>query len=67
MADITKCSGAHCSLKESCYRFRAEDSEFRQSYFITSPLDNLEDCKYYWPFKSEDELEQLNIENADWP
>jgi len=27
MADITKCKGEGCPIKESCYRFTAEASE----------------------------------------
>ena len=28
MADITKCDGVGCPLKETCYRFTAVDSKF---------------------------------------
>ena len=49
MADITKCMGTNCPLKESCYRFLAED-DFRQSYFRDVPFKNGK-CKYYWNIK----------------
>lgn len=67
MADITKCLGINCSKKESCYRYKAESSIHGQSWFFDSPLEEDGICSYYWPFKSKKELEQLNIENADWP
>ena len=31
------CSGQDCPLKETCYRFTATPSEFRQSYFLNIP------------------------------
>ena len=37
MPDIAKCEGTGCSLKETCYRFTATPSEFRQSYFLNIP------------------------------
>jgi hypothetical protein len=41
MADITKCEGKDCPLKESCYRYTAIDSEYRQAYFTESPYSVL--------------------------
>lgn len=41
MADITKCEGKNCPLKESCYRYTAKDNEYRQSYFIKTPYSFL--------------------------
>jgi len=37
MADITKCSGVGCRVKDKCYRFFAPDS-YHQSYFAEPPL-----------------------------
>jgi len=34
MADITMCEGKGCESKNTCYRFTAKPSKFRQSYFI---------------------------------
>lgn len=46
MADISKCAVAHnCSLKETCYRFVALDSE-KQSYIAPNEIGK--ECKYYW-------------------
>jgi hypothetical protein len=65
MADITKCKGEGCPIKESCYRFTAEASEFRQSYFFTPPFkDNT--CEMYWGKKSEyiyNQLKNITDEN----
>jgi hypothetical protein len=48
MADISKCSGTNCPLKESCYRFLAKPSQM-QSYFMEVPYNNeSNDCDFYW-------------------
>lgn len=36
MADITKCTGDHCPMKDKCYRHTASNSEW-QSWFTTPP------------------------------
>jgi hypothetical protein len=46
MADITKCTGRGCDLRETCYRFTATAGWY-QSYFMTSPVKNGE-CEMYW-------------------
>lgn len=47
MPDITMCPGEDCPLKESCYRYTATPSEFRQSYFVNTPYKDGE-CDHYW-------------------
>lgn len=51
MADITKCKGTNCPIKESCYRYTAKEDEFYQAYFVESPF-TIEDgkfhCEMYW-------------------
>ncbi len=47
MADITMCKGENCKLKHNCYRFKANPSKYRQSYFLTPPFKGNK-CKYYW-------------------
>ncbi len=47
MADITMCEGTNCPKKETCYRFTAKPSEYRQSYFTTPPI-NGDVCEYFW-------------------
>ena len=64
MADITKCKGEGCPIKESCYRFTVEASEL-QSYFFTPPFDG-KTCEMYWGKKSEfiyNELKNITDEN----
>ena len=48
MADITKCKGTNCPLKETCYRFTAIANEYRQSYFAEVPLKEDNTCDDYW-------------------
>lgn len=51
MADISKCSGEDCPVKEKCYRFTAPTSEFMQSYFFKPPFeikDGVITCEMYW-------------------
>ena len=49
MADITKCEGKYCPLKETCYRFTAKDNEYGQSYFIETPYNKeTKTCEYLW-------------------
>ena len=53
MADITKCVGTDCPLKESCYRYLAPVTEWRQSWFCECPLKDGK-CDMYWEVKTED-------------
>ena len=49
MADITKCDGVGCPLKEKCYRFTAKDNEYGQSYFTETPYNKeTKTCEYLW-------------------
>ena len=48
MADITKCEGIGCEVKDKCYRHTAPLNEHRQSFFIESPGINAA-CDYFWP------------------
>jgi hypothetical protein len=57
MADITKCEGIDCPLKENCYRFTANDNEYRQSYFMTTPIKNGE-CDHFWEDISKQDLDK---------
>ena len=49
MADITKCQGTDCALKESCYRYLAQVTEWRQSWFSEFPFKNGK-CDHYWNY-----------------
>ena len=50
MSDITMCSGGNCPMRETCYRYKAEPSEY-QSYFTETPYKMIEgkiECDHYW-------------------
>lgn len=56
MADITKCTGENCPIKEMCYRFTAKEDELYQSYFTETPgklENNTFSCDMYWGEESE--------------
>jgi len=46
MPDITMCSGKDCPLKETCYRYKAEPSDY-QSYWLEPPY-YAGICEHYW-------------------
>lgn len=46
MADMTKCSGKGCKLKDTCFRYVDKPNEYYQSMFIGVPI-NYEGCEYY--------------------
>ena len=39
MADITKCTGIGCRVREDCYRYTAPASEW-QSWFAVAPVSD---------------------------
>lgn len=47
MPDITKCKGDGCPLKDKCWRYTSQPSEYRQSWFVESPYRE-EKCEHYW-------------------
>lgn len=47
MADITKCNGEGCSIKDFCYRFTVKANEYYQSYFVEPPINDGK-CEMYW-------------------
>lgn len=54
MADITKCWGKGCKLKDKCYRYIVEGNKYWQSYFIEEPYKNEKDeeyCRHFWETK----------------
>ena len=46
MTDITKCTGADCDLKMTCYRYTAPTGML-QSYFMNPPIKDGK-CEYQW-------------------
>lgn len=71
MPDITMCEGTgrtdnletgvlECPLKETCFRFKATPSEFRQAYFITLPYDQkTATCKWLIPLSKKELIERM--------
>jgi hypothetical protein len=57
MADITKCKGQNCPIKDQCYRYTAKDSIW-QSYFMESPIND-DKCDMYWGENAESIFNQL--------
>lgn len=47
MPDITMCQGGDCPIKETCYRYTAPVSDFRQSWFCEYPFKDGE-CDMFW-------------------
>lgn len=47
--DGTMCDGQGCELKSTCYRYKANPSEW-QSYFNETPIEDGQ-CDYYWEVK----------------
>lgn len=49
MADISKCYGGECPLKEKCYRFTAPENEQWQAFFVFVPFNNeLKECDMFY-------------------
>ena len=53
MADITKCVGINCPIRDNCYRYTAEVfNELLQSYFVEDNVgehtNNGFKCDLYW-------------------
>lgn len=48
MPDISMCMSKYCPIRESCYRYTAIPSEYRQSYADFSYNKELKKCEYYW-------------------
>lgn len=67
MADITKCQGTDCPIKNQCHRFTAEPDEY-QSYFVGIPggyeptLDGKLQwkCDMFWGRQSTEIMNKLN-------
>ena len=59
MADITKCKGNGCPIKEKCYRYKAKAGE-RQSWFTFVPFNkDTGKCEMFWGSDSNATYSQL--------
>lgn len=47
MPDISMCKGDGCTIKDTCYRFTATPSKWRQSYFTNPPIKEDSTCDYF--------------------
>ena len=47
MADITKCPGKGCNVKDECYRYKAKADEIAQSY-MTTPRYKGKTCQDFY-------------------
>lgn len=52
------CEGTDCPMKESCHRFTATPSEYRQAYFETPPVKDGK-CHMYWGDAAQDIYDAL--------
>ena len=63
MADITKCKGINCPIRDNCYRYTARDSGFYQSWFVDGNVgkmvDNKFSCDVYWGENAETTWKEL--------
>ena len=50
MPDITKCANKTCPLRDTCYRFTATSSSFRQAYcnFSYDTIEGHTTCDHFW-------------------
>lgn len=48
MADISKCNGNNCTLKDTCYRFTATSNPHWQTFGVFSQDETTGKCEYYW-------------------
>lgn len=67
MADISKCAGKGCKLKEACYRYTAKADEMWQSYVMADESLTPEQthCDMFWPdeYAIERENENKKVKN----
>ena len=64
--DISMCKGINCNIKDNCYRFKAEPSKFRQSWFFESPNIDENNCNLYWEIiKPIQQIVQLNVKKNE--
>lgn len=51
MPDITLCTNTDCPVRDKCFRYTAEPSEFMQSYSMFYPINddlgNFQTCNFF--------------------
>ena len=58
MVDIAMCKSTDCKLKDTCYRYVAEPSEY-QTVGLFAPSSDTQ-CEFYWKISSQGEIDLLN-------
>lgn len=59
MPDITMCKSENCPAKQTCYRFLATPSEYRQSYLYPTPNIDNGKCDEYWEARPNDSINKI--------
>ena len=64
MSDICKCANFKCTLRSTCFRYRAESHPYWQSFagFIQ---DSEGHCQYHMNVKDWEEMKMLSTESLD--
>lgn len=65
MPDISMCKFEECGKKQTCYRYIAKPSEYRQSYFMGMPPHTDGTCDFYWEAVSKSQMKRLDIMTDD--
>lgn len=58
MSDITKCATLGCPSEEVCWRKKAPEDPPYQSYALFRVPRGASSCEYFWPFSSQDRVEE---------
>ena len=66
MADITKCAGITCAVRNTCRRYREERSEVQSwtAFYATDSFRPATGCEYYWPAPGIDGRIQADFDKA---
>lgn len=56
MPDISMCQGRNCSIKEKCYRHRADPNPHRQSFASFKYDTSTESCDHFYKIESHHQL-----------
>lgn len=65
MTDITMCRNVDCTIKETCYRFLAEPSEYQAFFVMDKKVETEDDCNHYWKCLTDKERKEWNRQWRD--
>lgn len=63
MCDISKCKRKDCAKKLTCFRYLADEDEYRQSFIVVDDIDLSNGCENYWLVRNSKELAYYNKVN----